>query len=106
MKQNGLGLEQISQKSGVELAVLKQLPIEETIGTQIDALAEQGKGSFENSLDERACTLVSPDDCNNYSRSPHTMTEETKQPLKLRLKRTLPKPQPLTSTTTQTSCKG
>jgi hypothetical protein len=43
MKQNGLGLEQISQEFGVDLAVLKQFTIGETVGTQIDALAEQGK---------------------------------------------------------------
>jgi hypothetical protein len=92
MKQRGLSLELISQESNVELEVLKQfLPqvIKKTAETH--AVADEGKGPYEISLDERAYTLGSPDHCKTYSRSPPTTTEETKQPPQST--KTLPKPQ-------------
>jgi lambda repressor-like predicted transcriptional regulator len=74
MKQRGLTLEQINQEFGVGLEVLKQfLPIRETVGTQIDALADQDQGPCEISLGERAYTPGS--DCKSYSRSAPTTTE-------------------------------
>jgi hypothetical protein len=92
MKQRGLSLELISQESDVELEVLEQfLPqvIRKTVETH--ALANQGTGPYEISLDERAYTLGSSDHSKTYSRSPPTTTEETKQPREPI--KTLPKPQ-------------
>jgi hypothetical protein len=89
MRQEGLGLEQISQEFEVELEVLMQfLPIEHT---QIDTLAGQDKGLYEISLgvSESAYTP----DCKPYSRSPPTTTEETKKSPKPQSTKTLPKPQ-------------
>jgi hypothetical protein len=81
MKQRGLSLEQISQETCVELEVLKQiLPYRETVESQIDALAAQGKEPYEIGLDERAATLGSPDHRKIESRLSHTTTEESKQP--------------------------
>jgi hypothetical protein len=86
MKKSGLSLEQINRETDVELEVLKKfLPevIEDTVHTQIDALADQGKGPYEISLrdSERvAYTPSSPEDCKTYGTSPPTMTEETKEP--------------------------
>jgi hypothetical protein len=90
MKQQGLGLELISQELRVDLEILKQfLPITETVETH--ALADQGKGPHQISLGEKAYTLSSPDDCKTYSRSSPTTTDKTKQPPQA--SKTLPKPQ-------------
>jgi hypothetical protein len=81
MNQRGLSLELISQESDVELEVLKQfLPqiIKKTVETHTQA--DQGKGPYEISFDERAYTLGSPEHCKTYSRSAPTTTDETKQP--------------------------
>jgi hypothetical protein len=81
MKQRGLSLELISQKSDVELEVLKQfLPqvIKKTV--EAHALAGLGQGPCEINIGERAHTLGSPDDCKTNNRSPPTTTEESKQP--------------------------
>jgi hypothetical protein len=106
MKQRGLSLDQIRQEYGVELEVLEQFlrhGIRETVGTQIDALADQGKGPYEIGrmlgINERAVlayalegeSKTNSEDSERaptYSRSPPTTTEETTQPTK-----TLSKPQ-------------
>jgi hypothetical protein len=93
MKQRGLSFELISQEFDVELEVLKQfLPqvIKKTVETQIDALADLGKGPYEISLGKRAYTLGSPDDCKAIS--PPTTTEKTKKPPQSTMT-LLPKPQ-------------
>jgi hypothetical protein len=92
MKQRGLSLELISQEFDVELEVLKQfLPkvIKKTHRTH--APADQGKGSYETSLGERAYTIDSPDHCRTYNKSSPATTEETEPPPQP--SEMLPKPQ-------------
>jgi hypothetical protein len=83
MKQAGISLEEISQKFGIDLEVLKyflepQEATEEIVGTE--ALADQGPYEISLEVSKRAYTLGSPEDCKTYRKSPPTTTEQTKEP--------------------------